>query len=320
MERTLANLTKSRPSTVLASLLRCPRCGAQVQLDDAVACANGHTYPVRQGVPRLLEDAWKEDAAAKLQTATSQAFGDQWNELGESAGVTLSDVKLHLPAGWQSSVFHGEVLDAGCGMGRYVRLIADLGSAVIGLDASNAVDKAAQLWPDLPFVQADIGAPPFDSKTFDVVYSFGVLHHLPDPIRGWQTCFRLVKPGGLMLAWVYSEHGGILRRGRRTLRVFAAKFPQLRKPIAAISAAGIWAFLRGRRLVQGKGRRSSKLGFYDDKSLPQLYVDCHDALAAPSEMYLTEGDCRDWLAAVPSSESGFERRSDGSGWIIWARA
>jgi len=284
------------------------------------SCANGHEYPVRLGVPRLVESAWLEQSASQLQNATSEAFGDQWNELGESAGVTLDDVKLHLPSGWATSVFHGDVLDAGCGMGRYTKLIADLGTRALGLDASNAVDKAAELWPELPFVQADIAAPPFEPETFDVVYSFGVLHHLPDPIRGWQTCFSLVKPGGLLLAWVYSQHGGILRAGRRTLRVVAGRLPVLRKPIAAAAAGAIWTVLKGTRLVKGKAARSSKLGFYDDKSLPQLYVDCHDALAAPSEMYLTDADCRAWLAAIKSRESGYERRRDGSGWIIWARA
>jgi SAM-dependent methyltransferase len=206
-------------------------------------------------------------------------------------------------------------------MGRYTRLVSDLHGGAVGLDVSDAVDKAAQLWPDLPLVQADIVAPPFEAGSFDVVYSFGVLHHLPEPIRGWQTCFGLVKPGGLLLAWVYSQHGGVLRRGRRSLRVVAAKWPRLRKPIAAAAAGLIWAVLRGMRLLRrGKQQRSSKLGFYDDKSLSQLYVDCHDALAAPSEMYLTEADCKAWLASIPARESGFERRSDGSGWIIWARA
>jgi len=271
-------------------------------------------------VPRLVESAWQDHAASELQIATSEAFGDQWNELGESAGVTLADVKLHLPAGWDTSIFQGDVLDAGCGMGRYTKLISGLNTRAVGLDVSDAVDKAAKLWPELPFVQADIAAPPFERETFDVVYSFGVLHHLPDPIRGWQTCFALVKPGGLLLGWMYSQHGGMLRRGRRTLRVIAARWPTLRKPIAAVASGAIWAFLRGNRLVRGKASRSTKLGFYDDKSLPQLYVDCHDALAAPSEMYLTESDCRAWLASIEPRESGYERRSDGSGWIVWARA
>jgi SAM-dependent methyltransferase len=304
----------------LEELLRCPRCGSTVQIGRVVSCANGHEYPVRQGVPRLVESAWRDAAASQLQNATSEAFGDQWNELGESAGVTLDDVKLHLPAGWDTSIFQGNVLDAGCGMGRYTKLVTGLDARAVGLDVSDAVDKAAQLWPDVPFVQADIAAPPFEAGAFDVVYSFGVLHHLPDPIRGWQTCFNLVKPGGLLLAWVYSQHGGMLRQGRRTLRVVAGRWPVLRKPIAAAAAGGIWAYLRANRLLKGKAKRSTKLGFYDDKTLSQLFVDCHDALAAPSEMYLTEADCRAWLASIPSANSGFERRSDGSGWIIWARA
>ena len=75
----------------MAELLRCPRCGLRVQIDEVVSCENGHEYPVRLGVPRLVESAWQDHAASELQIATSEAFGDQWNELGESAGVTLAD-------------------------------------------------------------------------------------------------------------------------------------------------------------------------------------------------------------------------------------
>ena len=318
----MVNLTRDSvpaPLHTLSEVLRCPRCGSRFDIDARLTCEQQHSYPLVRGVPRLVEAAWEADEAALLDQ-TSQAFGEQWTALGEAAGVTLEDLRLHLPAGWDLSVFSGRVLDAGCGMGRYTSLVGGLGCQAVGLDVSAAVEKAAQLWPDVPFVQADLVAPPFEPRSFDVVYSFGVLHHLPVPLRGWHACYELVRPGGLLLAWVYSEHGGVLRRGRRLLRRVTRRAPPLKRPIAALAAVAVWGgYLLPRRLLRRSAARRSKLAFYEDKSLAQLFVDCHDALAAPSEMYLTADDCRAWLRSLDASASGLEARSDGSGWILWAR-
>ena len=187
---------------------------------------------------------------------------------------------------------------------------------VIGIDLSTAVEKAAKLWPHCSFVQGDIVAPPFTPESFDLVYSFGVLHHLPDPFRGLRRCYELVKPGGRLLVWVYSSHGGILRTGRRFARRAVRRAPLLLRPLAYAAATLLFlACVMPRKAMRSRGGR---LTYYSSKRFRQLFVDCHDALAAPSEVYLSEHDCRQWLSALGGRRSGFERRRDGSGWILWA--
>lgn len=301
----------------IVPLLRCPACGSTVTLGETVECSSGHVFPIERGVPRLLAELWGDAGERELVAETSAAFGDQWTELGEQAGVTQSDLALHLPRSLALQDISGMVLDAGCGMGRYAALVASLGAKVVGLDVSRAVDKAAELWPGVPFVQGDIVGAPFAERSFDVVYSFGVLHHLPDPLRGYRACAALVKPGGLLLVWVYSEHGGALRLGRRAARTLVRRNPALLRPLALAAAVLLAAsYLRPRRLL---GQRDKKLGFYDDKGFGQFYTDCFDALSAPAEVYLDAADCRAWLDSIEKTGGGFERRADGSGWIIWAR-
>ncbi|MEO7107135.1 MAG: class I SAM-dependent methyltransferase, partial [Rhodoferax sp.] len=42
-------------------------------------------------------------------------------------------------------------------------------------------------------------------KTFDIIESVGVLHHLAEPLAGWRVLLNLLRPGGLMRLGFYSE-------------------------------------------------------------------------------------------------------------------
>ena len=304
-------------ATRLSGLLRCPQCGSTFEGEHRLVCQRGHAYDVINGVPRLLESNWDPNQS-DLVVKTRVGFGKQWEQFANDATVTLEDLMKHLPAGWNHSTFSGLILDVGCGMGRYAALVSGMGATVIGLEPSAAVTVAAQRSPEILFVQGDIIAAPFAPKTFDLVYSFGVIHHLPDPRRGLRACFELIRPGGLMLIWVYSKRRGAIRWFRQRARLVIRKFPSLIHPAAWSAAVCLWLlFLLPRRSFHLELRRFS---FYDDKSFRQLRVDCYDALQAPLEVYLSDDDCRDWLQDLPSGSSGFEKRRDGSGWIIWARA
>jgi SAM-dependent methyltransferase len=101
------------------------------------------------------------------------------------------------------------VLDAGCGGGRYARLVGGHGARVIGVDLSAAVEKAAALCaglPDVAIVQADLLDLPIAEGSFDLVYSIGVLHHTPDPRGAFHQIARRVKPGGRLAVWLYRRN------------------------------------------------------------------------------------------------------------------
>jgi len=254
------------------------------------------------------------DVGDRLLRQTAERFGYQWTRLAEDALVGLEQLRLHLPSGWGTEVLSGRVLDAGCGMGRYTALVAQFSEEVVGLDLSTAVDEARRRWPNLAFIQGDLISPPFDDGTFDIVYSFGVLHHLPEPQQGFEACYRLVKPGGRLLVWVYSEHGGLFRTGRRWARAICRVFPFARVPAAWTGALCIRLASRVHR--SSADRPQTRFAY---RGIRQTYVDAYDALSAPKEVYVSEEECRRWLAAIDSVDKGYETRGDGSGWIIWAR-
>lgn len=53
---------------------------------------------------------------------------------------------------------------------------------------------------------ADAEALPFPDRSFDVVYSWGVLHHTPDTRAAFQEVARVLRPGGVVRAMIYQSH------------------------------------------------------------------------------------------------------------------
>ena len=101
------------------------------------------------------------------------------------------------------------VLDAGCGMGRFLEVVSrDPSVSAVGFDLSLAVESAyANIGsrPNVNVIQADIMKPPFQRGSFDVIYSVGVLHHTGDPEAAFDRLVPLLKKEGQIAIWVYSK-------------------------------------------------------------------------------------------------------------------
>jgi ubiquinone/menaquinone biosynthesis C-methylase UbiE len=47
---------------------------------------------------------------------------------------------------------------------------------------------------------------PYASETFDIVFSHGVLHHIPNISRAQSEIARVLKPGGMLVAMLYAKY------------------------------------------------------------------------------------------------------------------
>lgn len=98
-----------------------------------------------------------------------------------------------------------DVLEIGCGMGRFSNIIMELGAkSLVAIDRwSGRVELANNLlkekWPRAFFMFGVGGQLPWDDERFDlVVFSFS-LHEHSDPEVGLKDAFKCVKPGGGIL-------------------------------------------------------------------------------------------------------------------------
>ena len=180
--------------------LRCHTCRSALSTSsNEVHCSQcDQTWPVVNQIPRFVSD---EHLAS---------FGRQWNKYevahDDEDRATFS-AKTGMP---QQELAGLRVLDAGCGGGRYLKVVSQAGAAcVVGADHSNAVDKAAELCADLPTVhllQADLKHLPLEPESFDFVFSIGVMHHDADTRRVFDAVARMVKPGGRYSVWLYRRN------------------------------------------------------------------------------------------------------------------
>lgn len=93
------------------------------------------------------------------------------------------------------------LLEAGCGLGQYVRYFSDRGVAATGVDLSEvAIERHRERWPDSDVLVADLAALPFADESFDVYLSLGVIEHYRDCGAAiLQEARRVLADGGLLL-------------------------------------------------------------------------------------------------------------------------
>ncbi|WP_449417740.1 class I SAM-dependent methyltransferase [Phormidium nigroviride] len=107
------------------------------------------------------------------------------------------------------------ILDAGCGSGVSTEYLVHLNpeASVVGIDLSSGTLEVAKERcrrsgaERVAFHHLSLYDAGQLEGEFDLINCVGVLHHLPDPIRGIQALAPKLRNGGLMHIFVYSELG-----------------------------------------------------------------------------------------------------------------
>lgn len=100
------------------------------------------------------------------------------------------------------------VLEIGVGMGADLVRFRKAGAAALGLDLSFgslqlARENAESNECSAPVLSGDAESLPFAENIFDLVYSWGVLHHTPDTERAVEEAHRVLRPGGECRVMLY---------------------------------------------------------------------------------------------------------------------
>ena len=324
----------------LLETLRCPACRAQLTSSEVTLVCSGCSlvYPIIDDIPRMLlpamRDALRGEGAAtsvvETQAETARSFGYEWHRFPEMyeewERQFIDYMQPHA-----AEFFSGKkILDAGCGNGRFAYYAAKYGAEVWAIDLGPAVEVARRNTEErnVHVVQADLHDLPFELESFDFIYSFGVLHHLPHPEAAFQNLLRFLKPGGVVQIYLYWKAEqqpikAVMLSGVSALRQLTTRLPHgvvhgLAYPTAVVAFVFfVWPYRILRRMPLFK-QMAEEIPLKQYANLPfRVCVnDQLDRFSAPIENRYTRADVQSWLA-----RASLEGASVGEnfGWIATGR-
>lgn len=144
---------------------------------------------------------------------TIQDFGKQWNRFTENEGYYASaDLFRDFcgPLLSDAGIRGKHILDVGSGTGRIVNMLIELGAShVVAVEPSDAYDvlvSNTRKNQDRVTCLKVSGEKIPDIKV-DLAVSFGVLHHIPDPVVVVQRVYQVLPKGGKFIVWLYGVEG-----------------------------------------------------------------------------------------------------------------
>ena len=314
-------LTQSAVMTPrLLQHLRCPECGSPFALSSApeLRCQNGHTFPIVDAVPRFTGDS----------TSTAKYFGYMWGEQAPKVTPPQQVSPYHLHAmqeALDAPPFAGLILDAGCGEGIDLAMVAlDPGCEAIGVElSSGGVATSLARTRGLTrahVVQGNLLRLPLAAETFDGAYSYGVVHHTPDPARAIHEIARTLRPGAPLLYYVYEDFSDRSVAWRAALaaansvRVVTTRLPPallLRLCRMLSPVVYVLCTLPARRF-----RWARRFPYRHGTTPSSMSGDLYDRLSAPIEKRYSSK-----TAAALASAAGLDvvRVAQQRGWMVYAR-
>jgi len=144
-------------------------------------------------------------------------FGDQWVRFTDNSGYygskeLFDDIVAPLLSA--TDVEGRRVADIGSGTGRIVAMLLAAGAAhVTAIEPSRAFEVLANRFAGDTARVTCHQLPGEGIATlgpFDLVVTFGVLHHIPRPEPVVQAAYAALRPGGKLFVWIYGREGNEL--------------------------------------------------------------------------------------------------------------
>ncbi len=152
-----------------------------------------------------------------------------------------------------------QVLEIGTGLGADAEQMIRRGATWSGLDlTAESVSRVRTRFelrglPYRAFEQGSVLKIPYPERSFDIVFSHGVLHHVPDIDTAQREIHRVLRPDGELIVMLYAKWSlnylvaiAVARRLGLAALYLAGRHPGgiYGQHLANARAAGLWNYLR----------------------------------------------------------------------------
>ena len=202
------------------------------------------------------------------------------------------------------------ILEIGVGLGSDHFRFALAGNSMVALDLSREHLRQTRRHLQLEGlctrpVYGDAECTGFADESFDLVYSFGVIHHTPNPSSAVNEIHRILKPGGIAIVAVYHRYSlnllwfvarnGLLRGGlfRRRWTQFLSEIEYRKERGSAVPMVKLFSRREATKLFAG---------------FKEVRISTHHVELPPLH--------RKW----PNSRTSLERLGRLFGWYVVIRA
>ena len=162
---------------------------------------------------QTVQDFWQDHACGDaLVGGLRDRFGGDYDKFFSDYDQFRYSMERHLPACLDGLNLAGKrVLEIGLGQGADSESLIRRGAIWTGVDlTAESVERVRTRLTlrDLPFADLKQGSVldlPFADDSFDLVFSHGVLHHVPEINQAEQEIHRVLRPGGELVIMMYAR-------------------------------------------------------------------------------------------------------------------
>ncbi len=185
------------------------------------------------GLKKEVKDYWNKQACGTFASSAEKYSQEYFDEIEEYRYSILPEIFSFA----QFSRFNNKkILEVGIGAGTDFLQWVRAGARAYGIDLTDEAVEHVRKRLDIygltaeEIKVADIENLSYQDNSFDLVYSYGVIHHSPDTIRALEEIIRVTRIGGRIKIMIYN------RRSLNALSKYFAYGLFRGKPFCSISS------------------------------------------------------------------------------------
>lgn len=264
--------------------------------------------------------------------ATATTYGFLWKNQSCAAPIKrwhFNDMQDSIP----EPIVRGKIgleIGSGCGYDTFIMAEKNPGVKIFSFDLSDGIFINREITSGLNNVwllRASALRMPIKNDLFDFAYSYGVLHHTPNPEEGIQEAYRVIKKDAPFFTYLYEDHRDspikyLFLQVVNALRKVTTRIPSswlyffcyLASPLVVILFSFPARVMRSFKSFKGA---ADVMPFNFGTHLFSLAADLYDRLAAPIEHRFSRDQLVNLFVKNGFANVSITKIKSRAGWVIW---